>query len=527
MIPNETEHSIKEDSRLKWYPDGPCTHCRQKTNPTMPVDAASTGTIPTKVDPDNHHHHDDDIIDMNDNSNGLRIFQPAMEAHMRDLLTVISDGIQRLFLPTFDATAIPIMDGIRIIQKGRLEMFVHVDCYVEKSTFAFDQLCQLLLAEQRAMSLTAASSSSFVSSSLLLPAQYDSVEAIRTALVSHAQQATRMEKRLINQVRERRRGRNEEDHEEDNDIDVHYGPMSLIISNGIVSDQLPHVDVQPPDFQFGLILTENSPGTIVYESIREIVTTSKQLATFLGIAQNNRTSKIASTVSELPEAIQLLKTFGVCLSTLRADDYKVACRPEHLPTGTVLSLPGGQLHAGPKCDNFRAVLFWTAHGNAKSLYHPDIQYFDGLLLGELMLPIWRFITEQDRYILLQHLLPAARKYPALYGHFANVPQFQDFVHRLSTTEEPEHLMKVYAKKSTLAPMPIGYPIEGEILQCVSAPHLATAAINDDPRSSHCPIVVYRRPNGFVCLQVRGFVCFILLAFSDRSFAHTARLQTYK
>jgi hypothetical protein len=457
----------------------------------MPVDAATTGTIPTKVDPDNHHHHDDDIMD--ENSDGLRIFQPAMEVHMRDLLTAISDGIQRLFLPTFDATAIPIMDGIRIIQKGRLEMFVH-DCHVEKSTFAFDRLCQLLLAE-RAMSLAASSSSSFVS---LLPAQYDTVEAIRTALVSHAQQATRMEKRLINQVR-RRRGRNE-DHEEDNDIDVHYGPMSLIISNGMVSDQLPHVDVQPPDFQFGLILTDHSPGTIVYESIREVVKTPKDLAVFLGVQNNNRTSKIASTVSELPEAIQLLKTFGVCLSTLRADDYKVAQRPEHLPTGTVLSLPGGQLHAGPACDSFRAVLFWTAHGDAKSLYHPDIQYFDGLLLGELMLPIWRFITEQDRYMLLQHLLPAARKYPALYGHFANVPQFQEFVHRLATTDEPEHLMKVYAKKSTLAPMPIGYPIEGEILQCVSAPHLATAAIHD-PRSSHCPIVVYRRPNGFVCLQV--------------------------
>jgi hypothetical protein len=487
----------------------------------MPVDAASTGTITTKVDPEYNHHHHDDILAMDDDSNGLRIFQPAMAPDVHDLLTAISDGIQRLFLPMFDATAIPIMDGIRIIQKGRLEMFVH-DCHVEKSTCAFDHLCELLLAER--------AKSSFVSS--LLPAQYDTVEAIRTALVSHAQQATRMEKRLIYQVRkQRRRGRNEDHEEDDDDHDenVHYGPMSLIISNGMVSDQLPHVDVQPPDFQFGLILTDNSPGTIVYKSIRDIVTTPTDLATFLGVAQNNRTSKIASTVAELPEAIQLLKTFGVCLSTLRADDYKVAQRPEHLPTGTVLSLPGGQLHAGPACDSFRAVLFWTAHGDAKSLYHPDIQYFDGLLLGELMLPIWRFITEHDRYMFLQHLLPAAQKYPALYGHFANVPQFQEFVHRLSTTEEPEHLTKVYAKKSTLAPMPIGYPIEGEILQCVSAPHLATAAIND-PRSTQCPIVVYRRPNGFVCLQVRCFWCLLLFAFSityDRSFAHAARLQTNK
>jgi hypothetical protein len=187
--------------------------------------------------------------------------------------------------------------------------------------------------------------------------------------------------------------------------------------------------------------------------------------------------------------------------------FTLATAWDHLPAGTVLSLPGGQLHAGPACHDFRIVLFWTAHGSAHSVYHPDIQYFDGLLLAELMLPIWRFITVEDRYRFLKHLYPVTQRYKGLWGHFPNNIHFHNFVHELTISKQPVAFMRDVAASPNLAPTPICYPIDGESLVCVSATKLATAAIDgddDDDGEEAQPIALYRRPNGDVCIQVRMY-----------------------
>jgi hypothetical protein len=469
---------------------------------SLPSMSSSTAAAVVTVTQEEDHQQDDA------DDHGLRLLQPVVEPRLRDLLHAVSDAIYQ-FLPTYNPKAAIPMKGIRYIQTNRIEMFV---VSPDKSCAAFDQLCRNLLTQSPRPTQ--------------LHECYDTVDAIRTAIVSYAKNATLLEDRLLMMMpSSSRRGG-------DNPV-VHYGTFSLIISNGIVPDQLPHVDVQPPDFQFGMIVTDNSPATRVYQSLRSVVRTPDDLAAFLGVgvgrvgvekvvrgdddddddddndapaAASSPPSKIAAVLAQFPASVELLQSFGLCLSTLNTNDYTLATAWDHLPAGTVLSLPGGQLHAGPACRDFRVVLFWTAHGSAHSVYHPDIQYFDGLLLAELMLPIWRFITVEDRYRFLKLLYPVTQRYKGLWGHFPNNIHFHNFVHELTISKQPVAFMREIAASPNLAPIPICYPtIDGESLVCVSATKLATAAMDgdDDGDGEEAqPIAVYRRPNGDVCIQVR-------------------------
>jgi hypothetical protein len=45
--------------------------------------------------------------------------------------------------------------------------------------------------------------------------------------------------------------------------DHEFGPFSLICSMGRVPGQIPHLDVMYPNFQFTMMVTENTPGTLV------------------------------------------------------------------------------------------------------------------------------------------------------------------------------------------------------------------------------------------------------------------------
>jgi hypothetical protein len=46
-----------------------------------------------------------------------------------------------------------------------------------------------------------------------------------------------------------------------------FGSYSLICTTGKVTAQVPHLDIMLPNYQFTLMITDNSPGTIVYTSI--------------------------------------------------------------------------------------------------------------------------------------------------------------------------------------------------------------------------------------------------------------------
>jgi hypothetical protein len=130
-------------------------------------------------------------------------------------------------------------------------------------------------------------------------------------------------------------------------------------------------------------------------------------------------------------------------------------------TGTLLSLPGSVIHAGPACDGFRAVLFFTAwpggggtdkDGEASSQsqddpeledptalcncmvldstpkralippYDPDTQYSAPLLISDMTMVLWEVIGSQsDRIYLLTKLVNAiqASNYRSFYRHLTD------------------------------------------------------------------------------------------------------------
>jgi hypothetical protein len=272
---------------------------------------------------------------------GLRLLNPIFEVRMQQLLQALSTTIQICFWPAFDSNNS--MEGIRTIQKDRVELFVRC---ANQSCAAFDQLCRQLLEKTKE-----------------LDASYNSPKAIRKAIIAYAKSATVMEDRLMTQINNCG-GRPK----------IHYGPFSLILTRGTVPPQLPHVDVLPPNFQFGLIVTDDTPATRVNGSNHPVVRTLDDLVNFLQITPDS--SKIPAVMAQCPDLVELLQNFGICFSTMNPSDYCVTSELDHLKNGTVMSLPGGQLHAGPGYTGFHAVLFWTAHGKSKDVYDINVQYFD-------------------------------------------------------------------------------------------------------------------------------------------------------
>lgn len=382
--------------------------------------------------------------------------QPAND-EMIQLLRLISEAIQKEFLPLYIQTDHKWnkLEGIRSIQNGRWELFVQskkMECQ------AFDVLCELILSK--------------------LPEHLQSTASIRCALIAYAQACARLDQRLPETIQ--------------------FGhAFSFIITSGIVPSQHPHIDILFPDYQFGLIVTDGVPATNWYRSKIAIVCTAEALANFLHVDQQS--TNLVRALHSFPVCVQLLEQFGACLSTLHSTDYEqVVGERECLPVGSVMSLPGGLLHAGPASSSYRTVMFFTAHVDEDRVYNPDVQYFDGLLLAELMLPIWPFLTVSDRKCFLWKLNIVIDRYKVLYRHFESSPDFQLLLQRWAESTDPQAIIQSCVGMSQLARIPVGSHLS-EKLTCVSAKHLRT--IYDGISYA---IVVYRRPNGTVCMQVRLF-----------------------
>jgi hypothetical protein len=102
---------------------------------------------------------------------GLRLLNPVFEVRMEQLLQALSTTIQFCFWPAYDSNNF--MEGIRTIQKDRVELFVRCS---NQSCAAFDQLCCQLMENTKDLD----------------PA-YNSQKAICKAIIAYAKSATVME----------------------------------------------------------------------------------------------------------------------------------------------------------------------------------------------------------------------------------------------------------------------------------------------------------------------------------------------
>lgn len=226
-----------------------------------------------------------------------------------------------------------------------------------------------------------------------------------------------------------------------------FDNFSLLVSYDPVDAQIPHIDMVEPNYQFGLIITDNSPSTVVYEPVHKISTmedVQQHLWKDLPMSVKNAMQK------RVP---QLLNAFGnVLCRDLRS------FHPGYLKAGTICSMPGSVIHGGPACKEFRVVLFFSAspHGyNAP--YHADTQFFAptmcAAMVGALGESFWSKFSIEDRCYLLRKIADARRSYPALESHLTELSiedrALKRFVQGLSVCLNETSYIHAYAARFKL------------------------------------------------------------------------------
>ena len=107
---------------------------------------------------------------------------------------------------------------------------------------------------------------------------------------------------------------------------------------------------------------------------------------------------LSDKIDSNTQSRQLLNRYGLLLSDCtKVNTNKAAIK---FPTGTLLSLPGGVAHAGPKSNGFRAVLFFTGTPDGCPPYDPDVQHCKTTLVSELLRLSWKDMSAEEREYLL-------------------------------------------------------------------------------------------------------------------------------
>mmetsp|Transcript_2828 Transcript_2828/g.7439 ORF Transcript_2828/g.7439 Transcript_2828/m.7439 type:complete len:226 (-) Transcript_2828:78-755(-) len=131
-----------------------------------------------------------------------------------------------------------------------------------------------------------------------------------------------------------------------------------------------------------------------------------------------------------------METFGKLLAPLESFNMRepIGGDGPGLEAGTVPSLPGGVVHAGPESSGHRAILFFSARpkGNADE-YHPDTQKCGPILASEIVRELWERLSVEyrERQFLLLRLVRHIKNYPrpGLHNHF-QCGDFAEFVRQV-------------------------------------------------------------------------------------------------
>jgi hypothetical protein len=296
------------------------------------------------------------------------LYQKSVRKHMDDLMVT----------GTEENTT-----GLRRIQQGRYEIFVKAR---NKETKAFDWICSQLLPEEDPL-------------------------MVKKTIVQFALQQACKDPRIGGEGK-------------------HYSfdNFSLIVTYNSVKAQAPHIDLLHPNHQFGLILTDHSPGTLVYETQYNVQTVDD-----IRRAWPDLPDTVAAAMANDTQASAMIRQFGNLLCPV-VQQVESLPADQVMSTGTLLSLPGSIIHAGPASHSFRAVLFFSAWPAASAVpqYNPDTQYFASLLCSDLVSVLWRTLAgPADRKYLLTKLACYVNhsRYNNLSHHLQD-PVMKNFTNKL-------------------------------------------------------------------------------------------------
>jgi hypothetical protein len=195
-----------------------------------------------------------------------------------------------------------------------------------------------------------------------------------------------------------------------------FGNFSLLVNGQKAEKQPNHIDMNPPNSQFGLMLTSNSPATLVYH-VNETIKTAHDVKRVWNEWNGPKLvfpDNLMTAFESSSEANLLLQEFG---NILIPEDSMMEQRVEHdVPPGSLMTLPGGVIHAGPQCKQGRTVLFFSGcpkevTQNGQQQYHPDTQYSALFVCGQLISVLWRSpgVGRLERDYLLRMLVKYQRQ----------------------------------------------------------------------------------------------------------------------
>jgi hypothetical protein len=265
---------------------------------------------------------------------------------------------------------------------------------------------------------------------------YESSDQMKDVILKYAIQQAEYDDRLFVNVQHK-----------DN---ILYDNFSLIVSYDPVTAQQRHIDLLYPNFQYGLMITNMSPGTLVFSpthAIRTVTDVNNHV-------WKDMPSTLKATIQHDTTVTSLLSQFGNILcpdikpvkyweqttgESIGGDSKEMrqecvtnshtSCSTTNdaisviLSTGALLSLPGSEIHAGPSSSKYRAVLFFTACPDKTNTipYHTDTQYFAPSLCCDMIYLLWNDLSIPDRIYLLYRLMDSINvtKFENLESHITD------------------------------------------------------------------------------------------------------------
>jgi hypothetical protein len=352
------------------------------------------------------------------------------------------------------------IQSLRFIQAGRYEIFVQAR---GKKAYVFDWLCEQVWSTHQNQQAQTDDTPALES--------YNSSQEMKQAIIQYAIQQAERDDRITGNIKNKR--------------NMSYDNFSLIVSYDPVVAQPKHIDLLYPNFQYGLIITDKSPGTTVYTTPHSIKTVTD--------LKNHVWTDMPSTISRAMEqdaiVTSLLSQFGAvlcpnieevqywkpCNNSVNGDEsqYEGAMEEQQgtsndesntstlegaacFPTGTLLSLPGSEIHAGPSSSKYRTVLFFSACPDVTNTipYHPDTQYFGPLLCCDFVSLLWNNLCIVDRIYLLNRLIESINdtKCQHLERHIADLKMIR-FLKMVTNWDEQKkrlhHRVSTYKKYKTM------------------------------------------------------------------------------
>lgn len=240
------------------------------------------------------------------------------------------------------------------------------------------------------------------------------------------------------------------------------GKFSLVVSYGKVAEQIKHIDVGKSEMQFAMILTDGVPGTVFHDAVegRGPCTPNHLIELLSRQSSDADCSKdlspaLSNALRQNEDVEYLMNNFGTVLSP----SFNMR-KPEgdncDLKTGTVLSLPGGVVHAGPESSTYRLILFFSAQREDQD--QSTNQYVGPILIAEIVMLVWKEqgITCKERQFLFRSLahyiedyaMKSSTKFSKNISHASN--KFYTFYKSIEDNPcmkrlEKKRLVKKYAK----------------------------------------------------------------------------------